>query len=373
LSNSILNGVKLVIALGGFAAKPSTLAALKASVSVEKVLKEILRDQPASMSSLAATLERDAQETFRGFARDLPVDAPVLYEQMVLAGLPGAIDVIASDMNAEKVTSAMLASHSDPEHRTPSMQELFRAITEPTLARLLADPSFAIDLTPAFMAGVLQRLSDQSRTNSRIEAMVDDLPKKIRQELFGVTGGVSKTMARGLSTLVVDLFRMLYVLGSDEAKTLNLDRFEHFVELADQHFDEFRIHVHRSANGIDAKLLGEVEQIERECAWVLGQIKRRTDITFDLGRCFASMKHVTEKAFAIFVMSIPDDVAIAQAAVDSAYDASLSDKQVGSIENYRLRLSVQSAILPIPTIAFDALQEYSLHYFLIDKRLLSST
>lgn len=39
-----MNGVKLVIVLGGFAAKPSTLAALKASVSVEKVLKEILPD-----------------------------------------------------------------------------------------------------------------------------------------------------------------------------------------------------------------------------------------------------------------------------------------------------------------------------------------
>lgn len=53
-------------------------------------------------------------------------------------------------------------------------------------------------------------------------------------------------MTRGLSTLVVDLFRMLYVLGSDEAKSLSLDRFEHFIELADQHSDEFRIHVHRS-------------------------------------------------------------------------------------------------------------------------------
>lgn len=372
MSNSILNGVKLVIALGGFAEKPRMLEILKACASVEKVLREVLRDQPASMSSLAAILERDAQETFHGFAQDLPVDASVLYEQMVLVGLPGAIDIIASDMNAEQVVSAMLICHSDPEHRKPSMQALFRAITEPTLARLLADKSFADDLTPAFMAGVLQRLSDQSGTTSRIEAKVDALPEKIREELYGVTNGISKTMVRGLSTLVVDLCRMLYVLASEEARSLNMDRFAHFVELAQQHFEEFRFQFSRSANSIDSGLLADVEEIERECSWIFGQIKRRDDVTFDLSRCFASMKRVTEKAYAVFVTSIPDDVARAQATVESAYGASCSVHPAGAIENYRLRLSVQSAILPIPTIAFDALQEYSLHFFLIDKRLMSS-
>lgn len=80
---------------------------------------------------------------------------------MVLAGLPGAIDVIASDMNGAKLTPATFASHSDFEHRTPSMQAFFRAITEPTLARLLADLNFANDLAPAFKAGVLKRLLDR--------------------------------------------------------------------------------------------------------------------------------------------------------------------------------------------------------------------
>lgn len=373
MSNSILNGVKLVIALGGVAAKPGMLAALKASISVEKVLKEVLRDQPASMSSLAATMERDAQEVLQGFAQDLPEDAPVLYEQMVVAALPDAVDIIASDMDAEQITSAMLASHSDPEHCDSSMQALFRAITEPTLARLLADRSFANDLTPAFMAGVLERFSDQSDATSRIEAKVEALPEKIREEFYGVSSGIPATMVRGLSTLVVDLFRMLYVLGSEEAKSLNMDRFAHFVELADQHFEEYRIQIARSAISTDPKLLTVLEEIERECAWVFGQIKRRKDVTFDLSRCFASMKRVTERAYAVFRTSIPDEVSTAEASVDSAYDASLSDRLVGGIKNYCLRLSVQSEILPIPTIAFDALQDYSLHYFLIDKCLMSNT
>ena len=190
-------------------------------------------------------------------------------------------------------------------------------------------------------------------------------------------GRLSPSIAKTLSTLIVDLLRMLYVLGSDEGLSANKDRFQHFIALADQHLDDFRVQVARSATRFPPDLLESIDHIEKKCTWVLGQVKRSEDVTFDLKKCFSSMKRATDQAYTVFATGLPDELARAEDAVEAAFGTSSADERPGSLENLRLRLSIQSELLarqandgPIQTIAHDTAQDYSLHYFLIDRRLL---
>lgn len=78
-------------------------------------------------------------------------------------------------------------------------------------------------------------------------------------------------LAQALSTVIVDLLRMLYVIGSEEAKAVNMDRFGYFFEVADEHTRELNSNLARLASGITDSDLKVITSIERNCLWVLGQ------------------------------------------------------------------------------------------------------
>jgi tetratricopeptide (TPR) repeat protein len=175
----VRNAVRLVVAVGSFAAKPDLLTGLRSGLSVDETLRGMLAKAPASVTALAETLTEEARAVLDGFGRDLPADAPVLYEQMVVAALPDPHAIVGGAMDAERIAGAMLARLSDPEHVRPPMPELFRALTVPTLARLLAERDFADDLTPAFMAEVLGDLDRVQAGQARTEAKIDDLGARL--------------------------------------------------------------------------------------------------------------------------------------------------------------------------------------------------
>jgi hypothetical protein len=189
---------------------------------------------------------------------------------------------------------------------------------------------------------------------------------------------ISKTdyvlLAQTLSTVIVDLFRMLYVLGSDEATAANMSRFGYLFEITDEHTKELSSQLARLASGLAASDREMITRIERACLWVLGQIRPRKDVNFDVNRCFSVMSDVVNDAYKVFRRIISEDLSRVEGEVFRAFRHSVPDHRLGSIETLRLRLSVQSAILKdIGTIAHDPLQSYSLHYFLIDHRLLSKS
>lgn len=170
---------------------------------------------------------------------------------------------------------------------------------------------------------------------------------------------------------------MIYVLGSEDAKAVNMDRFHHFMAVAEEHMEEFGSLLARSASGL-AGTLEIVTRVKRDCLWVLGQIKRREDVNFDLKRCLITMRRATGEAYTVFLKPIPEGLSRAKDEVACAYGQPTPSRHLGSIENLRFRLSVQSTLLAqqksdehIRTIAHDSAQSYALHYFLIDYRLLS--
>ncbi|WP_375552213.1 hypothetical protein [Rhodophyticola porphyridii] len=189
-SDQIENGIKLLVGLAGWAAKPGFLGAITTSLSTRDLAKKIMADAPSDIKRLAAQLTNSAQEVFDGFKHDLPPDADLLYAQMVEFGLPTPQQVVADRMNAGVVTDAMVERLTFDEHVKGHMPGLFRAITEPTLEKLLADRSFADSLTPAYMAEVLQDLERQAKLIQGLEEKfgslanaLDDLSSARRDQL----------------------------------------------------------------------------------------------------------------------------------------------------------------------------------------------
>jgi hypothetical protein len=186
--------------------------------------------------------------------------------------------------------------------------------------------------------------------------------------------------AQALSTVIVDLLRMLYVVGSEEAKAVNMDRFGYFFEVADEHTRQLNSSLTRLATGVADNDLRVIGDIERKCLWVLGQIKHRNDINFDIDRCFFVMSRAANDAYEVFARNIPEELTRVEGEVVRAFTHSAPHQRPGSLESLRRRLSVQSAILAqrasgddIRTIAHDSAQSFALHYFLIDRRLLSES
>lgn len=156
--DKISEAVRILAALVGVAQDPTLLSALKAGPGLRDSLKKIAASPPTSFARLADDLGQSGTTVFASM-REKPRDAEVLYLQMVEAGLPDPARIMADRMDAAAVTEGMLAGLTEREHRDPAMQALFRALTQPTLERLLADKAFAADLTPAFMRAVLENFA----------------------------------------------------------------------------------------------------------------------------------------------------------------------------------------------------------------------
>lgn len=171
----IRNSVNLLIAVGGFAAKPGLLAGLKAGASIYDTLKKMAASPPPSLAGLADELTASAQRTFDATPH-LPKDADILFGQMVEFGLPDAEAIVAANMKSEAVCDAMLAKLSDQvEYTRTPMPDLFRKLITPVLDRLLGEKHFTDDLMSVWMASVLENLDELKASNKRTENKVDEL------------------------------------------------------------------------------------------------------------------------------------------------------------------------------------------------------
>ncbi|MCO8145574.1 hypothetical protein NHN26_10085 [Rhodovulum tesquicola] len=166
------NAIRLIVAIGGFAARPDLLGGLKAGVEIHDLARGMLARMPPGLKTMADDLTAEAEAIFGAMAHELPPDAPILFEQMVEIALPDPQQIVADGMDAERIVATMLARLTQIEHTRAPMPDLFRAIVTPAFARLLESPSFADDLTPAFMAGVLGDLD-------RIEGKIDNLGARL--------------------------------------------------------------------------------------------------------------------------------------------------------------------------------------------------
>ena len=165
--------------------------------------------------------------------------------------------------------------------------------------------------------------------------------------------------------VVVDIFRMLYVLGSDEAKAANMHRFGYFLEITDDHTKEFSSQLARVAIGLKGAERIKITVIERDCAWVCGQIKRRNDVVFDFMRCFSVMRRVVANVYSFLESKIPTNLSKVKGNVIKAFNGYRSTKELGGITDLQIRLYVQSKLLShIGTIARELIARIRVALFL---------
>ena len=178
--------------------------------------------------------------------------------------------------------------------------------------------------------------------------------------------------AQSFASLIVDVMRMLYVVSDEAAYNANINRFGVFADIADNHLLDLRSQTARFAPVTPVELLKLGAEIERQCAWVLNQIRQRDDVTFDIERCFASMEQASKRTNDYCELAISE----LYAEVTDVIDRTTSKCAVTRTNAFRERLAWQNRLLSsgvveqIQTIAHDALQDLGLYYFAIDHQIL---
>ncbi len=173
-TDKIADAVRLLVAMGGYLTAPG----LKSGLGVYDAIRKISARPPRSLTMMAEELTAAAEAAFTA-CRDAPNDADILFLQMVEIGLLSPREIAAQGMDPTACVAAMLAKLTDAtdatgEMRRVEMRSLFTGITRPALARLLESREYAADLTPAYMADVLQ-------TTHRIEGKIDNVSEKLDQ------------------------------------------------------------------------------------------------------------------------------------------------------------------------------------------------
>lgn len=182
-ANNIANAVRLLVAMSGMLSAPG----LKSGLGVFDTMRKVAARPPKSLATMAAELDRVAQKVFEG-SRELPDDADIRFVQMVEIGLLTPAEITEAGMDAQACAGAMLAKlkdETDPsrELRHAEMQSVFRAIVEPTLDRLFRTKEYAADLTPAFMADMLQTARRSEDKLDNVAERLDDLEEQTRGTL----------------------------------------------------------------------------------------------------------------------------------------------------------------------------------------------
>ncbi|MDP5219025.1 hypothetical protein Q5Y75_17540 [Ruegeria sp. 2205SS24-7] len=182
-TDNLANAVRLLVAMGGFASAPGP----KSGLAVYDAIRKVAARPPNSLARMADALTDAARGVFASLS-GLPMHADVLFAQMVDAGLLTPQEIVAYDMDAVACTKAMLekiTDESDPtgEMRRDEMRLLFTRITQTALEPLLATTEYAADLTPAFMAEILQMAHRTERKIDDVAEKLDNLQAQTRDTL----------------------------------------------------------------------------------------------------------------------------------------------------------------------------------------------
>ena len=197
---------------------------------------------------------------------------------------------------------------------------------------------------------------------------------------------VGAAVAQTLSTVVVDLMRLFYVVASDAAYKANASRYAAFLGIADRHFADLRGTLAQFATALDAASHQRLVTLQRRLSWMQDQLRvgpsarKRTD---------AYRMAMRESAVSVeeFCLRIAPEVYSQEAERVDRIMAEFHTPQtsepwsLSADEAFHLRLTIQSRFLAerrdageatLFTIGDDMDQRFGIGYFVIDHRLLTS-
>jgi hypothetical protein len=177
----VLDSVRLLVAVGSFAAKPDLIGGLTAGSSITETLRKMAGAPPAGLEKLVLELSGAARASIAAMP-NRPADAEVLLEQMIEFSLTTGPQMVRAQQNPEIICDLMLGKLTEVEHRRAPMPALFRAVCLPVLTRILDDPGFIENLMPAWTRRVSEDLEQLKRGQDQTNEMFAALLAKLNED-----------------------------------------------------------------------------------------------------------------------------------------------------------------------------------------------
>jgi hypothetical protein len=197
--------------------------------------------------------------------------------------------------------------------------------------------------------------------------------KETRKMLAGRK--ISETM----TMMFVDLMRLLYVSTSDIAYKANVENYSKFTDLARLHLDNIKSHVSTFSASLDAELVEQSCDLERQLSYMLNELKSAPDLTLKNTVYFAQMRGIGEELHEFCLAALGKHYKQDADLVASKIEKALNQKETLSErpslnEIFVLRLKIQSELLlkdsNIGSIKDDIKQRSGILYFVLDYLLL---
>jgi uncharacterized caspase-like protein len=225
----------------------------------------------------------------------------------------------------------------------------------------------------------IQKTSEHKQISSEDSLSTENIKTTSEKSIFAC-----RTVAQTMTTVFVDLMRLLYVASSDVAHAANSARYPEFIDIAEQHFTDLKSHIERFSIDIDAQLHEVSLQLERRLSWILGRLKREPNLSNKSNEYFNKMQQIGQKLHSFCTTAMGEKYKYVIKQVDTSLSLSIGDSgliiETASLDDiFRLRLYVQSQLLEsnatvegskIFTIADDIDLDFGIYYFVLDQKLL---
>jgi hypothetical protein len=188
------NALLCVVSIASGGARGAVATAVEGAKSLNHIRNVMGRSVP----QVADKLAKDLTTALADPHLRLPPDRHILIPQMIVAADSGPADLMAARLDADPLSTLMLARVTDVEHRAAPMQDAFRLVVTPLLRKMLADPALTPALMPAFMQAAGQSLGAVREgvealkgQMARVMSMLEAMPTKTAEaRASGITDHV---------------------------------------------------------------------------------------------------------------------------------------------------------------------------------------
>ena len=171
----VADALSLIAAVGSFATSTTLLSGISSAATLHDAARKLALEKPPEIEAIADALLAEAETLLEQY-RELPSDAEILLIQMARETRVSPEILLDADLDPERIADALTA----PLSTYPTvMRNLFRAIAQATITRLLA-PKATTELQTRIMAELLKRQAESLRAIDDLTAEFGTLAEALR-------------------------------------------------------------------------------------------------------------------------------------------------------------------------------------------------
>lgn len=184
-------------------------------------------------------------------------------------------------------------------------------------------------------------------------------------------------LSRQLAMLFVDLMRLLSVISSPSVRSANIDRYQEFLNMADQRLLDLRSTYILFARYLTAKLSEQIHSVDSQLSWILLRLRRGPDLdSRSRDICLSTLHEVSQWLVRLCELSLASEYELICLRVRSSIKDRCSDPaRLSAKEMFEIRLKLQSDLVQhrrdLCSIIDDRHLKLAVEYFCLDHALLS--